>query len=71
MIFDAIIIMYTTAFINTKEIQSDNEWINMKSNNKWKIHGKNNKRKNIKLISEDKLYVNMLNVYVVNNNWLV
>lgn len=27
--------------------------------------------KKIKLISEDKLCVNMLNMYVVNNNWLV
>lgn len=41
--------MYTTAFVNTKEIESDNEWINMKANNKWKIHGKNNKRREKRL----------------------
>lgn len=41
--------MYTTAFVNTKEIQSDNEWKNIKANNKWKIHGKNNKRREKRL----------------------
>lgn len=63
--------MYTTSFRNTKGIQSDSEWITTKENNKWKIHEKNYTRKKIKLISEDKLCVNMLNTYVVNNNSFV